>query len=300
MPQPRVLIADDDLSLLAMIRDAFRSENWNLDLAKDGQEALDLLLSRPFDVAVLDLKMPRLNGMEVFKGIQEKGLDTDVIFLTGYATVETAVWAMKRGAKDFIKKPFKLKGLGTVVQGLLDARYPPTTTLAGELDAFLGDHSCDPSLSVEALARDFRISSRYVSKLLNEKVGMSYRTRLTYFRVQRAKEMIESTDEPLYVVAEKCGFKSYRILTAAFRRFVGEPPGRYRKKVSPGLPVARLRTSCSAKQGTTRCAAAPVLTHSKGEPEPTVSKAAMFPTTPSSAEPGAIPSFLRTTGVRTR
>ncbi len=239
MPQPRVLIADDDLSLLAMIRVAFRSKNWNLDLAKDGQEALDLLLSRPFDVAVLDLKMPRLNGMEVFKAIQEKGLDTDVIFLTGYATVETAVWAMKRGAKDFLKKPFKLKALKSVIQGLLDIRYPPITSLADELDAFLKDHACDSLLSVETLARDFRISSRYVSKLLNEKVGMSYRTRLTYYRVQRAKEMIESTDEHLYTVAEKCGFGNYRILTAAFRRFVGVPPGQHRKNISPGGIGAR-------------------------------------------------------------
>ena len=69
MQQPPVLIADDDLVILTTIQAAFRSEDWSLDLAKDGQEALDLLLSRPFDVAVLDLKMPRLNGTEVFKAI---------------------------------------------------------------------------------------------------------------------------------------------------------------------------------------------------------------------------------------
>ena len=243
MQQPPVLIADDDLVILTTIQAAFRSEDWSLDLAKDGQEALDLLLSRPFDVAVLDLKMPRLNGTEVFKAIQEKGVDTDVIFLTGYATVETAVWTMKRGAKDFIKKPFKLKGLKSVIQGLLDIRYPPITTLADELDAFLKGHACDPTLSVEALARDFRISSRYVSRVLNEKVDMSYRTRLVYYRVQRAKEMIESTDEPLYTVAEMCGFKNYRTLTAAFRRLVGVPPGRYRKKRSPGGVSMRTQTT---------------------------------------------------------
>ncbi|HAA77126.1 TPA: hypothetical protein DCE37_18595, partial [Candidatus Latescibacteria bacterium] len=130
---PVVLVADDDKDLLEFLVLRLGREPWDFRKASDGQEAQDILLTREVDVAVLDLKMPKLDALNILKSVQQEGVESDIIILTGYATVESAVLAMRRGARDFLQKPFKTEELLTIVRRLLDVRYPSTRTLAQRL-----------------------------------------------------------------------------------------------------------------------------------------------------------------------
>ena len=227
--EPVVLIADDEQDLLDFLALRLGREPWAIRTASDGEEALKVLLTHEVDVAVLDLKMPKLDALNILKSAQLEGVETDIIVLTGYATVESAVLAMRRGARDFLQKPFKTEELLTIIRRLLDARYPSTRTLAQRLEAYVKDHAYDSGLRIDDLCDHFNISPRYVSKLFREHLGTSFKRNVAEYRILRAKQLIEPGDEPLYTVAEKCGFRNYRQLTSTFKKVEGMLPRTYRE-----------------------------------------------------------------------
>jgi len=229
----RILIADDDPT----VRDLFRSwldrQPWNVVIAKDGREALGHLCDSDFDVAVLDLKMPHLDGIQILEAIREqKGTQTDIVLLTGYGTIETAVQAMKAGAQDFLTKPVRISEVVATIRRLLERRSLPPHALLDRLDAFLKSRASDPALRQDDLCKHFKISPRYISRLFKDHIGMSFRERLSHYRVEKARHLIEATNLPMYTVAERCGFKGYRQLADAFRRHEGLRPREYRKLCS--------------------------------------------------------------------
>lgn len=114
----KILIVDDDKSTREAIEDFIKHQNQNLAIktASDGYAALDLVKAENFDIIITDLKMPGMDGLEVLKSVKEIEPDAIVILVTGYATVETAIEAMKRGAYDYITKPFRLEELLIVIK----------------------------------------------------------------------------------------------------------------------------------------------------------------------------------------
>ena len=231
MQQPSILVADDEPVVLTVIERVLNSEPWSVEYARDGQEALDLLSDKCFDVAVLDLKMPNLEGMQVLQAMQKGGIETDVLILTGYGTVSGAVLAMKEGAQDFLTKPLDVDEFKNAIKRLLAKRYPTQHALAERLDAFLKANSSDSELTLGEVCKNFRISRRYASKLFKDNVGTTFRRRLAYYRVRKAKALIRASDEPLYRIAEDSGFKNYRQLTSAFQRLEGRSPREFRRPI---------------------------------------------------------------------
>lgn len=226
---PKILIADDEPDLLEFLAALLAPEGWEVVLAEDGEQALEKLLPGDIDVAILDLRMPGLDALNILKSSQQRGLDTAIIILTGYATVESAVLAMRRGARDFLRKPFRTEELLTIIRRLLDARYPSTHTLAERLEVYVKDHAFDSALCIDHLCDHFKISSRYVSKLFKDQLGTTFKRCLAERRVGRAKQLIESGDDPLYAITDKCGFRNYRQLTATFKKVEGMLPRTYRE-----------------------------------------------------------------------
>ena len=114
--QIEILIADDERNLREVLVNELSKRGYNVAEAGNGLEALDLLEKKEYDVLLLDLNMPGLGGIEVLKKIKYLDIPTEVIVLTAYATVSTAVEAMKLGAYDYLTKPFNLEELATVVE----------------------------------------------------------------------------------------------------------------------------------------------------------------------------------------
>lgn len=114
----RILVIDDELGYRALLEWKLRARGLEIEVAKDGEEALQRLNAKTFDVVVTDLTMPRGDGLSVLKTIKTRWPSTEVIIITGFGTVEMAVRAMKLGAFDVIIKPFDL---APFIQTLLNA-----------------------------------------------------------------------------------------------------------------------------------------------------------------------------------
>jgi two-component system, NtrC family, response regulator AtoC len=111
-----VLAVDDEQNIRRLIRNEFTLEGYEVTTAKSGEEGLTLIEQNQFDVVLLDIKLPKLNGLDVLKKIKEISNSTEVIMITGYGDIQTAVSSLKLGALDYVTKPFKLDDLLASVQ----------------------------------------------------------------------------------------------------------------------------------------------------------------------------------------
>ncbi|MHC4407675.1 MAG: sigma-54-dependent transcriptional regulator [Planctomycetota bacterium] len=104
--KPSILVVDDEAIVRLSLRDWFTDEGCDVDVAENAAEALRAAAGRPHDIALIDIKMPGMDGLELQARLAEKTPDLTVIMMTAYASVETAVGALKAGAYDYIVKPF--------------------------------------------------------------------------------------------------------------------------------------------------------------------------------------------------
>jgi CheY-like chemotaxis protein len=105
-PKAKILCVDDELVILDSFRKILVIDGYNVDTVESGKEAVGLVQNNNYDFVYTDLKMPEMDGVEVTKSVKHLRPDIDVVIITGYATVETAVECMKFGAMDYVQKPF--------------------------------------------------------------------------------------------------------------------------------------------------------------------------------------------------
>jgi len=105
-PKARILAVDDEAIILDSFRKILVVAGYSIDTVEKGREALGLILKNDYDFVFTDLKMPEMDGLEVTKAVKHLRPDIDVIVITGYASIETAVETMKYGAMDYVQKPF--------------------------------------------------------------------------------------------------------------------------------------------------------------------------------------------------
>ncbi|MBN8823836.1 MULTISPECIES: sigma-54 dependent transcriptional regulator [Spirosoma] len=116
----KLIIVDDEKPIRAALRDILEYEGYEVDEAKDGEEGLDMILNGSYDVALCDIKMPKLNGLEVLAKVSEAEKSTQVVMVSAFGNVENAVEATKRGAFDFITKPPDLNRLLITVRNAIE------------------------------------------------------------------------------------------------------------------------------------------------------------------------------------
>lgn len=114
--RPRVLIVDDEKFIRDILADFLGMEGFVVRTAEDGAAALNELRATQYDIVISDLKMPRMGGIELLAEISRAAPNALTVIMTGFGTVETAIDAMKRGAYDYILKPFKVEEVIHVVQ----------------------------------------------------------------------------------------------------------------------------------------------------------------------------------------
>ena len=105
-PEARILCVDDEEVILDSLRKILVLDGYNVDTVETGQEALGLIQVHDYDFVFTDLKMPAMSGTDVAKSVKHLRPDIDVVIITGFASVESAVECMKHGALDYIEKPF--------------------------------------------------------------------------------------------------------------------------------------------------------------------------------------------------
>ncbi len=105
-PLARILAVDDEGIVLDSFRKILVAAGYAIDTVESGREALGLVQKNKYDFVFTDLKMPEMDGLDVVKGVKHYSPESDVVVITGYATIESAVNAMKYGAMDYVQKPF--------------------------------------------------------------------------------------------------------------------------------------------------------------------------------------------------
>lgn len=118
-----ILIVDDDLRMRESLKELLAIYDMDSTLAEDGQQALNLLNHNSFDLVLLDLEMPKINGFQVMNEIHDHYSETDIVVLSGHASFESARKAWKLGAQDFLKKPYKPAELIDLIQQIENQRH---------------------------------------------------------------------------------------------------------------------------------------------------------------------------------
>jgi DNA-binding NtrC family response regulator len=111
MASANVLIVDDETEFSSVIAERMRNRGLMVDTAESGMQALEMIKKKSYDAVILDMAMPEMDGFETLKQMLETNKDLQIIFLTGHATVEKGVEAVKMGAVDFLEKPADLTTL---------------------------------------------------------------------------------------------------------------------------------------------------------------------------------------------
>ena len=112
----RVLVVDDEAVVRHGIKRVLKEKGIKTSLAANGKEALDLLEHKVFDIALIDIRMPDMSGIELLKKIKVNNQQPGIIMITGYPTIDTAVECIKLGALDYLVKPFRLDDLEAALQ----------------------------------------------------------------------------------------------------------------------------------------------------------------------------------------
>src|SRR3954462_13382792 len=173
--KPRVLIVDDQRNMRTTTAFVLQQAGYDVAEAESGEAALSRLLAEPFEVVLTDLKMAPLDGLAVLRGALEIAPATQVIVMTGYGTVESAVAAMQQGAHDYISKPFKQEELLVRVQRALANRrllvevglYTDEFRQRYKLDALVGRSAA----MRELLTRVVRVAPTEVTVLITGESG---------------------------------------------------------------------------------------------------------------------------------
>lgn len=160
----RILIIDDEKNIRFTLEQCLGGENIETEQAESGEEGLRKLSEGPYDLTLLDIKMPGISGMETLQRIRHADIHTDVIIMTAYGTVENAVEAMKLGALDFISKPFTPDEIRQLVKQVIDRKSLVENSLVTYEDFLEYAKKC-------ILEKDFVRADHYLKKAVTENIN---------------------------------------------------------------------------------------------------------------------------------
>ncbi len=158
LQKKKILIVDDDDGVRKNLADVLAGAGYETHQAASGREAVDMAADADFDVVLLDLIMPKMSGSDVLVELKRVSPRSKVIMITAFASIENAVDAMKRGAADYLSKPFKIDELQVRIMRVLEEARLDLSALTGDFDSILG-----------ALSNPIR---RTITMLLSEKTSM--------------------------------------------------------------------------------------------------------------------------------
>ena len=116
----KILIVDDEKNIRLGLTKCLQKEGYDIEEAEDGKDALELIITRKYNLILMDVQMPKMTGFDVLKKIREKGIATRVVMMTAFGTVDMAVDSMKLGAVDFLSKPYTLEKVRETVKDILE------------------------------------------------------------------------------------------------------------------------------------------------------------------------------------
>ena len=172
LSQDRILIVDDERHIVGSLKDILVDEGYDVSVAEDGLDALDMIQSDPPDLLLLDIWLPGMDGIEVLKTVKSDHPDVEVLIMSGHGTIDTAVKATKLGAYDFIEKPFSLDHLTQSVESVLKLKKTQPTFKGGKSSK----HSAKPGRAKDPVTKPFTGIEISSTKIKSKKPVFPQRT----------------------------------------------------------------------------------------------------------------------------
>jgi len=195
-----VLVVDDDQELRENLEEILNDAGFSVVLAKDGEEALERIAAQPFDIILLDLMMPVMDGREALTLIRHRRPQAKVIMMTAFATIDNAVNMMRKGAHDYLTKPFKVDELIMSIRRALE-----TTRLQSCREVIQAEATFN--CLANAMRREILLFLQQEGRLrfmdLTRKLGVEDHTKVNFhLKVLREAGLVEQDGKKLYLLTK--------------------------------------------------------------------------------------------------
>lgn len=202
----RILLVEDDLKIASFIVKGLKEAGFAVDLAMDGQEGLHMALTEPYDTAIIDIMLPKLDGLSLIEGLRREKTNTPVIILSAKRSVDDRVKGLQRGGDDYLTKPFAFSELLARVQALIrratDASEPASLTVGDLSMNFLTREVIRGGRKIDLQPREFalleylmRNAGRVVSKTMIMEHVWDYnfdpQTNIVEVRICRLRDKVD-------------------------------------------------------------------------------------------------------------
>lgn len=210
--------------------------------ASNGAEALEVVERLNPSLIITDLKMPRMDGIEMLRKLRERGNGVYVIILTAYDSFEYVQSALRLGAVDYLLKPFHDGDLEQAVGNVQkrtkaadEANAEPVLALKKgdkskyvlEAIDYINEHYNDPGISVGSIAQHLGISEGHLSHTFKKETDYTLLNYLTRCRIRKSMELLRDCRLKIYEVAEMVGYKDITYFSSTFKKVVGVSPSEY-------------------------------------------------------------------------
>jgi DNA-binding NtrC family response regulator len=197
---PKILIVDDDAELRETIFEVMVAQGFNTDCAEDVESALKKVENKDYDVILLDVIMPKISGIDALPLFFKANSKSNIIIMTAYSTVDNAVEAMKKGAVDYLTKPFKINELMVTIMRILEEKKFKACAESLDIDCALNTMS--NSIRREILNYvDQNQKMRFME--ITRALGILDHTKVNFhLKILKEAGYLSQNDEKLYVITE--------------------------------------------------------------------------------------------------
>ncbi|MEH7082372.1 response regulator [Neobacillus drentensis] len=249
-----ILIVDDEPRTrqgLKKTLDSWANGQYQINIASNGEEAIELMKQHKVHILITDIHMPEITGLQLLKIAREQNIYPVIIVISAYSEFEYAQEALRLGVINYLLKPISKKALIEAVEEAVQTveKKERAGLIEKVVDAKLVDaNTQNPSnrepireaidyinnnlkneLSQKEVADHVHLNPSYLSVLFKEHVKLTFSEYVTRRRVQRAKELLVSTNLPINDIAEESGYKTAKYFIKIFRELEGMTPSAYRK-----------------------------------------------------------------------
>lgn len=194
--------------------------------AENGYEGLKMIQNLEPDIVITDIQMPKFDGLQMIEKAKNMGLDCDFVILSGYADFEYARQGITLGVKEYLLKPITISAVKELLVKLTEQKeekeeeqgdYSPVVSkMVRTIHENYGKH-----LGLDTFAEQFRMTPQYLSNLFARETEMTFSNYVKKVRMEKAKELILTTDMKIYEVACAVGYTDQKYFSKVFKEYTG-------------------------------------------------------------------------------
>lgn len=237
----KVYFIDDEEWLISELKGILDWGQYNFEIcgySTDPFVAQEEILRLQPDLVISDIYMDGMNGLQLAQNVRSQNKNTVFCFLSAYDNFEYAVSALKLGAIDYLTKPINVQELISVLEkftqskekkvGAADETLADNSIINSIVKEIQLSHATDQSLS--AYAKRYGYNASYLSSLFKKEMGVSFIEYVIQYRINKAKELLVSSNQPIGLIAYQVGYNEYYHFAKAFKKNVGVSPTEYRER----------------------------------------------------------------------